>query len=58
MASTVLNAQTNRKGLCGPSQLTREKLNMRINTPTISMLRRCRVIKSLRERMKLVDSSQ
>jgi hypothetical protein len=42
-ASTVLNAQTKRKGLCGPSQLTSEKLKILINTPSISMARRFRV---------------
>jgi hypothetical protein len=34
-ASVVLNAQTKRKGLRGPSQLTREKLKILISTPII-----------------------
>jgi hypothetical protein len=34
----VLKIQTNRNGLRGPSQLTREKLAMRITTPAISRL--------------------
>jgi hypothetical protein len=38
-ASVVLNAQTKKKGLEGPSQLTREKLKIRIRTPVISILR-------------------
>ena len=37
MASIVLNIHTNMNGLAGPSQLTSEKLKMRISTPTISM---------------------
>jgi hypothetical protein len=41
-ASQVLNAQTKKKGLLGPSQLTSEKLNIRINTPVISIMRRFR----------------
>src|SRR5436853_499099 len=35
-ASAVLNAQTKRKGLSGPSQLTSEKLKILISTPTIA----------------------
>ncbi|MEQ1914428.1 MAG: hypothetical protein ABL855_05005 [Sideroxydans sp.] len=41
-ASIVLNTQTNMNGLAGPSQLTSEKLKIRINTPTISMDDICR----------------
>ena len=36
IASRVLNIQTNRKGLLGPCQLTREKLKILIKTPVIS----------------------
>lgn len=39
MASRVLNTQTNKKGLAGPSQLTKVKLKIRINTPVISTAR-------------------
>ncbi|OGV62304.1 MAG: hypothetical protein A2498_00155 [Lentisphaerae bacterium RIFOXYC12_FULL_60_16] len=38
-ASQVLNAHTKKKGLPGPSQLTNEKLNIRISTPVISIAR-------------------
>lgn len=38
IASAVLKHQTNKKGLCGPSQLTNEKLNILITTPTISIV--------------------
>lgn len=37
MASEVLKIHTNKNGLSGPSQLTRLKLKMRINTAIISM---------------------
>jgi hypothetical protein len=37
IASVVLKIQTNRNGLLGPSQLTNEKLKMRITTPAISI---------------------
>lgn len=37
MASRVLKIQTNKNGLCGPIQLTSEKLPMRIMTPIISI---------------------
>lgn len=37
-ASVVLKIHTNKKGLLGPSQLTRVKLMMRIITPTISII--------------------
>jgi hypothetical protein len=37
MASTVFTIQTNKNGLCGPSQLTIEKLPMRITTASSSM---------------------
>jgi len=37
IASVVLNAQTKRNGLWGPSQLTNEKLKILISTPIISM---------------------
>ncbi len=43
----VLNTYTNRKGLAGPSQLTRLKLKMRISTPIISMVRICVNMKAL-----------
>jgi hypothetical protein len=43
MASAVLKAQTNMKGLEGPSQLTSEKLKILIRTPVISKPRRFRV---------------
>jgi hypothetical protein len=36
-ASIVLITQTIKKGLCGPSQLTMEKLPIRITTATISI---------------------
>ena len=39
MASIVLKTHTNMNGLCGPSQLTRLKLKMRMITPIISMTR-------------------
>jgi hypothetical protein len=35
-ASSELKIQTNMKGLFGPSQLTSEKLNIRMTTPVIS----------------------
>lgn len=38
MASVVLKTHTNMNGLFGPIQLTRLKLNTRINTPVISMV--------------------
>lgn len=37
-ASVVLKTHTNMNGLAEPSQLTRLKLMMRINTPIISMV--------------------
>ena len=40
-ASRVLNTQTNRKGLAGPNQLTRLKLEMRMRMPIISRVRMC-----------------
>jgi hypothetical protein len=36
----VLKIHTNKKGLCGPSQLTSEKLLIRMMTPVISMVLR------------------
>jgi len=39
IASIVLKAQTNRNGLSGPIQLTREKLKILISTPVISTVR-------------------
>lgn len=39
MASKVLNTQTNIKGLSAPSQLTNEKLKIRMSTPIISIKR-------------------
>jgi hypothetical protein len=41
MASKVLIIHTNRNGLAGPNQLTKEKLNIRINTPVISTAAIC-----------------
>src|SRR5260370_36272449 len=49
-ASTVLNAQTKRKGLCSPNQLTSEKLKILISTPIISIVRRLRVTAAFRRR--------
>ena len=40
-ASVVLKTQTNKKGLDGPSQLTRLKLDIRMMTPINSMTRMC-----------------
>src|SRR5438105_836473 len=54
-ASSVLNAQTNRKGLCGPSQLTSEKLKILISTPVISMVRRFRITAAFRRRNSFMD---
>jgi hypothetical protein len=47
MASIVLNTHTNMNGLSGPSQLTSEKLNIRISTPIISIDGMCLRTKKL-----------
>lgn len=44
-ASIELNIHTKRKGLLGPIQLTREKLNILIITPVISSDLACRKIR-------------
>jgi hypothetical protein len=41
----VLNIQTNKKGLSAPNQLTKEKLKIRINTPSISIFLMCWLMK-------------
>jgi hypothetical protein len=51
-ASAVLKAQTNRKGLCGPSQLTSEKLKILISTPTISTIRNLPLTAAFNQRNK------
>src|SRR5438270_13416444 len=42
IASAVFTIHTNMNGLYGPSQLTSEKLKIRISTPTISSERKLR----------------
>jgi hypothetical protein len=46
IASVVLKIQTKRNGLAGPSQLTREKLMIRIMTPNNSIHLMCNRTKS------------
>jgi hypothetical protein len=47
IASVVLNTQTNKNGLDGPSQLMRLKLKIRIKTPVVSMARKYLRVKAL-----------